>query len=208
MVNELRNRKPRTLIGIDHAFSFPIDYFNAHGLADQGWDAFLGDFREYWPTDDDNALVREIRNGAAQDHTGDPTWRRLTDEIATGTKSPFLFGVQGSVAHSTHAGLPWLRHIRRGLETQVHFWPFDGWDIPDDKSAVIAEVYPALWNRRFRSEGRSEDEHDAYSIAAWLSYADRNGWLNEYFHPNLDPAEKAQARQEGWILGALGYIDL
>ena len=207
LVDELANSAIRTIVGIDHAFSFPIDYLRNHGLLGLDWEHFLGDFRDYWPTDDDNALVRKIKEGPARNHTGDPTWRRLTDERATGAKSPFQFGPQGSVAHSTHAGLPWLRHIRRGLETQVHFWPFDGWDIHDGKS-VIAEVYPALWNRRFRSEGRSEDEHDAYSIAAWLSHADRNGWLHEYFHPNLDTAEKAQARQEGWILGALGYIDL
>ena len=47
----------------------------------------------------------------------------------------------------------------------VHFWPFGGWDIPAGRSA-IAEVYPALWSRDFPREGRTGDEHDAYSIAA------------------------------------------
>jgi hypothetical protein len=42
----------------------------------------------------------------------------------------FHFDVQGSVAKSTHAGIPWLRFIRRRLGARVHFWHFDGWDIP------------------------------------------------------------------------------
>jgi hypothetical protein len=50
------------------------------------------------------------------------------------------------VAKSTHAGIPWLRFIRQHLGSRVHFWPFDGWDVPAGRS-VIAEVYPALWSR-------------------------------------------------------------
>jgi hypothetical protein len=52
------------------------------------------------------------------------------------------------VAKSTHAGIPWLRYIRERLGKRVHFWPFDGWDIPAGPSAVV-EVYPALWSRSF-----------------------------------------------------------
>jgi hypothetical protein len=52
--------------------------------------------------------------------------------------------VQGSVAKSTHAGIPWLRFVRQRLGPCVHFWPFDGWNIPAGRSA-IAEVYPSLW---------------------------------------------------------------
>ena len=33
-------------------------------------------------------------------------WRRLTEERAGGTKSVFHFDVRGSVAKSTHAGIP------------------------------------------------------------------------------------------------------
>ena len=65
-----------------------------------------------------------------------------TEQRAGGAKSVFHFDVQGSVAKSTHAGIPWLRFIRQRLGARVHFWPFDGWDIPVGHSA-IAEVYPA-----------------------------------------------------------------
>ena len=77
---------------------------------------------------------------------------------------------------STHAGIPWLRFIRQRLGSRVHFWPFDGWDIPAGRSA-IAEVYPALWSRSFAREDRTGDQHDAHCIAAWLSRADRDGSL-------------------------------
>jgi hypothetical protein len=69
--------------------------------------------------------------------------------------------VQGSVAKSTHAWIPWLRFIRQRLGARVHFWPFDGWDIPSGHSA-IAGVYPALWSRSFHKEGRTGDQHGAY----------------------------------------------
>jgi hypothetical protein len=36
----------------------------------------------------------------------------------------------------------------------------DGWEVPAGRSA-IAEVYPALWSRRFAREGRGADQHDA-----------------------------------------------
>lgn len=58
----------------------------------------------------------------------------------------FHFDVQGSVAKSTHSGLPWLLYLRRQLASNIHFWPFDGWEIPAGKSAIV-EVYPTLWSR-------------------------------------------------------------
>ncbi len=41
------------LVGIDHGFSFPVRYFEAHGLP-RNWPAFLDDFQCHWPTDEDN----------------------------------------------------------------------------------------------------------------------------------------------------------
>ena len=67
-------------------------------------------------------------------------------------------------------GFPGCASSASELGDQVHFWPFDGWDIPVGRSA-IAEVYPALWSPGFAREDRTGDQHDAYSIAAWLSRA-------------------------------------
>jgi len=65
----------------------------------------------------------------------------------------------------------------------------------------VVEVYPALWSQNVPKEGRTPDQHDAYSIAAWLRLADGEGTLAEFFKPELNPPERAIARVEGWILG-------
>ena len=205
LVAQLNQEDIPTLVGIDHAFSFPTRYFGRYNLPMPGWDHFLNDFRENWPTDGENALVSDIRTGTGRARCGETTWRRLTDLRSGTAKSVFHFNVQGSVAHSTHAGLPWLRHIRRELGARIHFWPFDGWNIPEGQSA-IAEVYPALWSGRFARDDKNPHEHDAYSVAGWLSYADQNGYLPEYLNPALSQAERQIADTEGWILGVLGLI--
>jgi hypothetical protein len=200
LVEQLAEGMP-TIVGIDHGFSFPLRYFEKHGLKPD-WPTFLEDFHHHWPTDQ-NIYVDFVRfsavgNGAAR--MGNARWRRLTEERAGGAKSVFHFDVQGSVAKSTHSGIPWLRFIRQRLGERVHFWPFDGWDIPAGRSA-IAEVYPALWSRSFTRADRTGDQHDAYSIAGWLSRADRDGNLVEFLKPALTATERAVAQVEGWILG-------
>jgi hypothetical protein len=191
-----------TLVGIDHGFSFPLRYFEVHGISPD-WPNFLDDFQHHWPTDGDNTYVEFIRKGIVGNgpaRTGNSRWRRLTEERGGAAKSVFHFDVQGSVAKSTHAGIPWLRFVRQQLGARVHFWPFDGWGIPGGRSAV-AEVYPALWSRSFAREERSSDQHDAFSIVAWMCRADRDGSLTEFLSPSLLPGERAVAQVEGWILG-------
>ncbi len=206
LVERLAEDAP-TLVGIDHGFSFPLRYFEVHGLAPD-WPAFLNDFQLHWPTDEDNTYVEFVREGAVGNgaaRMGNSRWRRLTEERAGGAKSVFHFDVQGSVAKSTHAGIPWLRFIRQRLGDRVHFWPFDGWGILSGRSA-IAEVYPALWSHAFAREGRTSDQHDAYSIAAWLSRADRDRSLSAFLNPDLTPPERTVAQAEGWMLGVPGLI--
>jgi len=192
----------RTLVGIDHGFSFPAAYFERHGLP-RDWPAFLDDFQRHWPTDEDHTYVDFVRDGLCgrgAARSGDPRWRRVTEIRAGAAKSVFRFDVQGSVAKSTHAGLPWLRYLRQRVGDRVHFWPFDGWDIPDGRT-VVAEVYPSLWSGAFAREGRNADQHDAYAVAAWMRQADVGGRLGEFFDPGVTPAERTAARIEGWILG-------
>jgi len=192
----------RALVGIDHGFSFPMQYFQEHSLP-HDWPGFLDDFQRHWPTDDDCTYVDFIREGLVGNgkaRTGNSRWRRLTEVRAGAAKSVFQFDVQGAVAKSTHAGLPWLRYLRQRLGSRVHFWPFDGWEIPKGRS-VVAEVYPALWSRSFPREERNGDQHDAYAVAAWMRRSDLDGSLAEFFNPGLRPEERVVARIEGWILG-------
>ena len=194
-------------VGIDHGFSFPREYFDTHGLL-LDWVGFLEDFHRHWPTDQDLTSVEQVRRGLAGNGVvrgGKSTWRRLAEKQTRGAKSVFHFDVPGSVGKSTHAGIPWLRFIRRTLGSRVHFWPFDGWEIPAGRS-VVAEVYPALWSRDFPRENRTPDQHDAFSVAAWLLRADRDESLSAAWTPDLTPAERAVAQFEGWILGVPGLI--
>jgi len=195
----------RVLAGIDHAFSFPVRYFEKHGIA-RDWTAFLDDFQKHWPTDDERTYVcflREDPRGSASKRQGDPSWFRLTELWTQSAKSVFQFAVKGQVATATHAGLPWLRYLRMHCRDRVHFWPFDGWEMPDGRS-VVAEVYPSLWMRRYPLDRRpNPDQQAAYAVASWLQRADRNGSLERYLNPPLEPQERAAAKIEGWILGLL-----
>jgi hypothetical protein len=166
------------------------------------WATFLDDFQRHWPTDRDHVYVDFVREGTcgnAAVRSGDSRWRRLTERRAR-AKSVFHFDVQGSVAKATHAGLPWLRYLRQHAGDRVHCWPFDGWDVPVGRS-VVAEAYPALWSRGFPRDGRNPHQHDAYSIAARLQHADRDGSLAASFEPDLTSVERSVADIEGWILG-------
>ena len=193
-----------TLVGIDHAFSFPLRYFEQHDLP-LDWTAFLEDFQRHWPTDEEHLYVESVRDGSyghGAARWGKSTWRRLTEVRAGRAKSVFHFDVHGSVAKSTHSGLPWLRYLRSHLGPRLHFWPFDGWQIPAGRSAV-AEVYPALWSKRFPREARDQHQQDAYSIARWLRDADLNGSLPAFTKLKLEEETRKIAEIEGWILGVV-----
>ena len=114
---------PVTLVGIDHGFSFPLQYFEHHHLP-LNWPLFLEDFQRHWPTDGDHVYVDFVRDGLCgfgAQRVGDRRWRRLTEIRSGGAKSVFHFDVQGTVAKSTHAGLPWLHRIRQLWPDRVHF---------------------------------------------------------------------------------------
>jgi len=198
---ELLAQDPPSLVGIDHGFCFPIQYFQKYALP-LDWTSFLDDFHRHWPTNEDTTHVEFVRdgvygNGAAR--SGDSKWRRIWEKRAR-AKSVFHFDVQDSVAKSTHSGIPWLRYVRQRTAGKVHVWPFDGWELPEGRSAIV-EVYPALWSKAFPRENRDGDQHDAYSIVAWMQQADASGSLSRFVHPRLSEGERRQAEIEGWVLG-------
>ena len=131
---------------------------------------------------------------------GNPHWRRLTEVRAGSAKSVFHFDVQGSVAKSTHAGIPWLRFIRQRLGERAHFWPFDGWNIPAGRSAVV-EVYPSLWSRNFAREERTAISTTHIRPPRGCAAPISTGALRAFLNPSLATPERAVAQVEGWILG-------
>jgi len=196
-LDQLKNNDP-IIIGIDHAYSFPHSYMARNEIS--SWDHFLEDFYTHWPTDKDNTTVESLRKN--NERTGKPDEFRLTENWTTNAKSVFRFDIQGAVAKATHAGIPWLRFLRNhtDLSGKFHIWPFDGFTIPR-RISVVAEVYPAIFRRRFPKTYKSGDEHDAYSIARWLQEMDSRGVLYQYFNPPLGKKERDQSKLEGWILG-------
>ncbi|MEX0430335.1 hypothetical protein [Spiribacter insolitus] len=190
-----------TLVGIDHGFAFPVAWHEQYGMA-RAWDGFLADFRAHYPTDLPGVSVQQVRDGtigSGPARAGHARWRRRA-EARVGAKSVFHFDVPGSVAKSTHAGLPWLWHLRQRYGDTLHAWPFDGWRLPPGRSAV-AEIYPSIWSADHPRDERTPDQHDAYVVARTLQRSDREGWLRPLLEPVLDADTRAAAALEGWILG-------
>ena len=143
--------------------------------------------------------VRKGQVGKARLRSGEARWRRLT-EVRAGAKSVFHFDVPGSVAMSTQAGLPWLRFLGQELGRRTHFWPFDGWEVPSGRSAIV-EVYPSLWSTLFPPQGGTADQRDAFAAAEWMRRADLDGSLPAFLRPPLNAPDLEIASIEGWILG-------
>jgi len=190
-------QQPRsTLVGIDHPFSFPVGYFKVHHL--KSWDAFLQHFEGRWNTCQSRvADVVNWREFDAFDRRGS---LRLTEKFTSSARS--VFNPNGRpVAFSTFAGLPWLADLRTRFRGKIHFWPFDDWEVPAGKS-VVAEVYPAIFSRRYDRQEESGHAHDAYCVCRWLCETDAADTLKFYFQPLLSGDQRLVAhRQEGWILG-------
>jgi hypothetical protein len=201
LLEKIQNSPP-LIVGIDHGFSFPSSYFERLKL--ESWNEFIEDFCQHWPCDHPKTSVDDVRAQlqSQPDRIGSANELRLTERWSSSAKSVFQFDVQGSVAKSTHAGLPWLRHLRQHATGSLHFWPFDGWEIPEGKS-VIAEVFPSIFRQRYPRCDRTVDAQDAYCVSRWLSESDHNGSLNHYFRPFLEKSERSLAMLEGWILGIM-----
>ena len=103
-------------------FHSRFQYFEKHGLL-LDWSSFLDDFQQHWPTDEDIYVdfVRDGSSGNGAARSGNSRWRRVTELRARTAKSVFQFDVQGAVAKSTHAGIPWLRYIRQRCQKPRSF---------------------------------------------------------------------------------------
>lgn len=196
-LGECLAQNSRTMVGIDHAFSIPIESMEQHGA--RSWDAFLEYFTSMWQTDK-RSVEKALADGARL--MGKASDLRMTDRWTSSAKSVFVLDGQGQVGKSTHSGIPWLLYLRRHLGDSVHFWPFDGFSIPEGKS-VVAEVYPSLFKKRYPHSDYRDHKLDAYSVCRWLQDRDSLGFLNQYFTPSLSPEEGKTAILEGWILGVM-----
>jgi hypothetical protein len=190
LVEKLSESSP-TLVGIDHGFSFPLRYFEQHGLP-LDWPSFLDDFQRHWPTDENIYVdfVRDGITGSGAARSGNSRWRRITELPA---KSVFHFDFQGTVAKSTHAGIRWLRYVRLNVQGCVHIWPFDGWTVPLDCS-VVAEVYPSLWSGSFRARNERPTSKTPLLLQSGCAVRIRTEVSNSSSPLSLDPASARPPR--------------
>lgn len=199
--DELMHGQP-TCVGIDHGLSVPLDYWQAHGLSGS-WAAFLHDFNTHWDSRPPGLSVDDLRLSAlhpARQRQGSARWRRRCEQ-ACRAKSVFHFGCPGSVAKSTHAGLPWVAWLKAELGERLLVWPMEGW-MPRAGAHMLFEAYPSFYADQVavRSFG-CRDQFDAYAVATWLATQDRAGRLDDWLTPPADPATARVAEQEGWLLG-------
>ena len=194
---ELALSERRFIAGLDHCFSFPLSYFRRYALS--SWETFLQDFVRHWPLQKPGVSVEDV--------LADPPGRmgqagalRLTERWTQAAKSVFRFQGPGTVGKASFAGLAWLQCIRAQVGERIHVWPFDGWDLPQEKS-VLVEVYPAICKRRYPRQERPPDEQDAFAVAAWLRDMDVRDALGRYSRPPLTAEEQLVAELEGWIFG-------
>lgn len=196
-------KNEKMMIGIDYSFSFPLTYFKQQNL--KNWDEFLESFQALWNTKEETVRACRERVDGYPNHTE----LRLTETFTASAKSAWNFEQKtGTVAYSTHAGLPWIYELRHSFREDLHIWPYDGWS-PCWNKNVLAEVYPSLLYKRYRQFNTNfpldwpRDAQDAYVVASWLRDRDFNGTLQHYFEiSTLTEQEKQLASQyEGWILG-------
>ncbi|MEL7500386.1 MAG: hypothetical protein AAFN77_22520 [Planctomycetota bacterium] len=149
-LNQFLESHQATMVAIDHGFSFPASYFQQYRL--KNWDEFLVDFIANWPTDSPDATVEEFR--ANTQRSGSAKELRLTERWTSSAKSVFQFDVQGSVAKSTHAGLPFLHQLRQS-HPSLHFWPFDGYKIGEQVENEGSQDAAERAGRSIKNESRS-----------------------------------------------------
>lgn len=184
--------------------------------ADELWEIFLQAVRARWRAEQAGVRIRD-RLAAEPLPAGAAKLRRRVEQRA-GAKSVFHFHVPGSVAMSTHAGLPQVAVLRERLGPRLFVWPFHGWR-PNPEQHVLVEAYPALWNgkharavpRQCTPEAtgahaesrvaRTPDEHDAWVLATEFRAAARSGALTHWLCAPKDAELARIARLEGWILG-------
>ena len=219
LVKVLRNRE-KVLIGIDHAFSLPVYYLEDKKITN--FDMMISHVAEFNPINMSNTVHGSIMcNDEFSQYFDDglnlkSQAFRITDKQAHQNKFPakpiFKPAKTGhTVTYATFAGIPWLGYIRENVpKDKLHFWPFDGWGIPEGKSAIV-EVYPRLFNGD--KSGKkilppetfgldNENDRDAYCVAKWMAENDQNGTLDEYLTmKNLSESDRTIADIEGWILG-------
>jgi precorrin-8X/cobalt-precorrin-8 methylmutase len=132
--------------------------------------------------------------------------RRLVDlHIPSAQPCWKLLGA-GSVGGQALTGIPVVRALRDDprWNDRARIWPFEtGLQVPEDGSAVIAEVYPSLWAVS-PAAGEPKDAAQVRAVARFFAERDRTGELAVLFagDPALTRAKRDRVEtEEAWTLG-------
>jgi hypothetical protein len=109
---ELLAEDTPTLVGIDHAFGFPLRYFEQHALP-LDWTAFLDDFQRYWPTDAEHLYVESVRDGSSLKFGSSTHKMPSTSDMRSANSS-------GAILSPTTRGalsFPWIRSSSSSIST-------------------------------------------------------------------------------------------
>ena len=148
-------RRRDTVVGLDFAFSLPIDYVRS-----RGWTSA----REVWA-----AMEREGEAILADPQP--PFWGRKGSRAQTGweplrrtereagAKSVFQIGGAGSVGTGSIRGMPYLLRL---AEAGWSVWPFD-----EPGRPLAVEIYPRLLTGPVVKRRRAERERAARDLPVW-----------------------------------------
>lgn len=161
-----------------------------------------------WGRPENEAYPEVSTHGNEREH---PPRRRITEEYAKGAKTVWQLYYPGSVGSQTLLGLPALQRLRgtRALRGQVAVWPFEGGLELPHKPVVFAEVYPSLLRNAVKKQARKGEAVDCTQVrvnARAFAALDAADGLAPLFggSPRLEPHQREQVEEEGWILG-VGY---
>jgi hypothetical protein len=132
-------RDPRTVVGLDFAFSFPAWFLEARGVrsAAATWN-LVGREGETWLRHCPRPFWGRpgIRRPRLPPERSE--WRATEGEAVrvrgVGPKSVFQVGGAGSVGTGSLRGMPYLRRLR---DAGFSIWPFDRTRLP-----MVVEIYP------------------------------------------------------------------
>ena len=207
LVERLAEDAP-TLVGIDHGFSFPLRYFEIAPafarLADvpRRFPAPLADRRgshlcRFRP----RRLHRQRRGAHGQCPLAAPDrGARGRREIGLSFRRAGIGGQIHPCGDSVAALHPPAARATACISGRSTAGTFRPAARPSPRS-----IRPCGAGTSRGAIGR-RDQHDAFSIAAWLSRADRDGSLAAFLKPDLTPPERTVAQVEGWVLGVPGSI--
>ena len=168
-LREELDRDIPTLVGIDHAFSFPLAYFEKYRLSSD-WQDFLEDFRYHWPTDEEGIFIDLIRDGHAgrgSKRVGDNRWLRLTEAWTATAKSVFSGHTQRILTNRRKAI---LKGTAPAWENHISYYPEK---IPKD----FAKDF-----RKFRNTASSHVSHERSALNLSDFYDKYHKYLGLLYH--------------------------